>query len=304
MHVPVLLNEVIEALQPKSGGTYLDCTTGGGGHTEGILKTCLPNGRVLATDADSSAIQRVGEKLSAEVRAGRLTLRQCWLDESAGLASELGFAPLDGVIMDLGLSSFQLDVVARGFSFMRDGELDMRFDQTKGLSAAQWIDQSDLEELTRVLSEYGEVQNARRVAEAIWRARPIRTTAHLRDVVSDVVKTRSQKIHPATQVFQALRIKVNDELRRLRDGLPKLIDVLKPGGRIAVISFHSLEDRIVKNCFRAESHGTKAQLGFGELQEKPARLRVVNKDLVTPSKDEVERNPRARSAKLRIAERI
>jgi 16S rRNA (cytosine1402-N4)-methyltransferase len=304
MHVPVLLNDVIEALQPRSGGTYFDCTTGGGGHTEGILKACSPNGRVLATDADSSAIQRVGEKLSGEVRAGRLTLRQCWLDECAAVASELGFSPLDGVTMDLGLSSFQLDAVARGFSFMRDGELDMRFDQTRGMSAAQWIDQSDVEQIAFVLQEYGEVQNARRVAEAIWRARPIRTTTHLREVVSDVVKMRSHKIHPATQVFQALRIKVNDELRRLRDGLPKLIDVLKPGGRIAVISFHSLEDRIVKNCFRAESRGTKAQLGFGESQEKPARLRVVNKDLVTPSKDEVERNPRARSAKLRIAERI
>lgn len=288
------------ALQPRSGGRYLDCTLGGGGHTEGLLQASAPDGRVLATDADPAAIAR----LQGRWPASRLILRQCWLDEAAGVAHALGFAPLDGVLMDLGLSSFQLDEAARGFAFMREGPLDMRFDPTRGESAAVLIDRLDVEEMTALLRRYGDVQNARRVAEVIWRARPITTTVQLRDAVANVAKTRSSRIHPATQVFQALRIAVNDEMGRLERALSALIGLLRPGGRMAVISFHSLEDRIVKDAFRRESRAVMAQPGFGEQEERQARVGLVNKGPITPAEAEVAANPRSRSAKLRVVERI
>ncbi len=300
MHIPVLFDEVMRALQPKNGGRYLDCTLGGGGHTEGLLKASAPDGRVLATDADSEAIARVRSKLDAT----RLILRQCWLDETPALVRELGFVPLDGILMDLGLSSFQLDEGRRGFAFMREGPLDMRFDQSKGVSAAQWIDEHDVGELTDVLRAYGDVPGARRVAEAIWQARPLTTTTQLREVVAGLTKTRTSKIHPATLVFQALRIAVNDELGRLERVLPGLIGLLKPGGRLAVITFHSLEDRIVKDIFRRESRTVRAQPGFGEQETFEARVRLVNKDPITPTENEITTNPRARSAKLRVAEKV
>jgi 16S rRNA (cytosine1402-N4)-methyltransferase len=309
VHIPVLCDEVMAALQPKSGGRYLDCTVGGGGHTEGILKLSAPEGQVLATDADAEAVERVSQRLgkdAAGVRSGRLTLRQCWLDECPRLARALGFAPLDGVLIDLGLSSYQLDEAARGFAFSREGPLDMRFDRSRGMPAAELIEQSDVTELTRILRQYGEVQNARRVAEAIWAARPIVTTQQLRDVVDSVVRGRSNlRIHPATQVFQAFRIAVNDELRRLSDALPELIGLLKQGGCIAVITFHSLEDRIVKNIFRDEARSIDVQPGFGMDQgHRVARVRLVNKNPITPAAEEIAANPRARSAKLRVAERL
>ncbi len=319
VHVPVLFDEVMEALQPRRGGRYLDCTLGGGGHTEGILNASAPDGQVLATDADAEAIARVLAKLGAthldetvsqdkavmrRTFDERLTLRQCWLDETPALAQQLGFGPLDGVLIDLGLSSFQLEEGRRGFAFMREGPLDMRFDQSKGVSAARWIDQHDVGELKDVLREYGEVVNARRVAEAMWQARPIETTQRLKEVVAMVAKTRNVRIHPATQVFQALRIAVNDELRRLQRALPELIGLLRPGGRIAVITFHSLEDRIVKEVFRRESRDVVAQPGFGEQEERVARVRLVNKDPIGPGEAEVAANPRSRSAKLRVAEKI
>jgi 16S rRNA (cytosine1402-N4)-methyltransferase len=303
MHVPVLFDEVMQALQPRSGGRYLDCTLGGGGHTEGLLKAIAPDGRVLATDADPDAIARASERLRGSL-SERLTLRQAWLDETPALARSLSFAPLDGVLVDLGLSSDQLDAAERGFSFMREGPLDMRFDRSRGVPAWKLIEQMDVQRLTEVLRAYGEVPNARRVAEAIWQARPIMTTGRLRDVVSGVVRTRSERIHPATQVFQALRIAVNDELRRLEAALPELIEILKPGGRIAVITFHSLEDRIVKDVFRRESRSEVAQPGFGADESRLARLRLVNKVPIRPSEAEVARNPRARSAKLRVGERL
>jgi 16S rRNA (cytosine1402-N4)-methyltransferase len=212
--------------------------------------------------------------------------------------------PLDGALADLGLSSFQLDEAGRGFAFMREGPLDMRFDRERGLSAAEWLNQSDVWDIAKALRDYGDVPNPRRVAEMLWAARPIVTTAQLRDLLEDVARTRSGKIHPATLVFQALRIVVNDELRRLSDALPRLIAALRPGGRIAVIAFHSLEDRIVKNVFRDLARERRPEPGFGEQVSQDALVRVLTKDPLTPSAAEVAANPRARSAKLRVAERL
>lgn len=302
-HVPVLLTEVMQVLQPKRGGCYLDCTLGGGGHTVGILRASAPDGRVLATDADAAAVARA-ERWLWPLYRDRLVVRQAWLDEVPALAAALGFVPCDGVLMDLGLSSDQLDDAERGFSFMREGPLDMRFDRSRGLPAAALINQLDVQGLTELLRDYGEVQNARRVAEAIWQARPITTTLQLREIVARVARPRSSKIHPATQVFQALRIAVNDELRRLQRALPELIALLKPGGRMVVITFHSLEDRIVKAAFRRESRSEVLQPGFGAQAARPARVRLVNKEPIRPSAAEVADNPRARSAKLRAVERL
>lgn len=302
MHIPVMFDEVMTALRPRSGGNYLDATVGGGGHTEGLLERSAPGGRVLGTDADPNAIARAGERLS---RFGeRVVLRQAWLDEAPALARELGLLPLDGVLVDLGLSSNQLDDPQRGFSFMRDGPLDMRFDPTRGLSAAELINRSDVASLVQLLNEYGEVERARRVAEAIWSARPMQTTAQLRDAVAGVARSRGH-IHPATQVFQALRIAVNDELRRLLDTLPALVDCLAPGGRLAVITFHSLEDRIVKQAFREASTTKVDQPGFGsDGPAQVARICLVNKKPIIPSDVEIAANARARSAKLRIVEKL
>ena len=317
-HVPVMLDAVIDMLRPRSGGRYLDATIGGGGHSEAILAASEPDGRLIGTDADASAISATADRLS---RFGpRALLRQAWLDAAAGVAQAEGFTPLDGILVDLGLSSNQLDDPERGLSFMRDGPLDMRFDRTRGITAAELIRECDVAELTRILREYGEVVHARRIAEAIWAARPMTTTSQLSQVVENAERPQghrprpgsrpgSRTIHPATQVFQALRIAVNDELRRLTDALPGLIDALAAGGRLAVITFHSLEDRIVKTTFREASGGPDGEddpaPGFGLPVDRPApSVRLVHKKPILPHEDEVRQNPRARSAKLRVVERI
>ena len=314
-HLPVLYNEVMSALQPHPGGRYLDATVGGGGHSRGILAASAPGGRLLGTDADADAISAASVAL-AEF-GSRAVLRQCWIDEAPAMAQAEGFTPLDGVLVDLGLSSNQLDDPQRGLSFMREGPLDMRFDRSKGLTAAEIIDASSVDDLRVILRDYGEVPDARRVAEAIWAARPIRTTAELRTVVEKthhhhnrrherhLSGARSARIHPATQVFQAFRIAVNDELRRLADALPRLIDSLAGGGRMAVISFHSLEDRIVKLAFREASNSLQAQPGFGDPSAAPpVRVRLLTKKPIEPSETEAAANPRARSAKLRVVEKL
>lgn len=300
-HVTVLLREAVDALAPAPGLRCLDLTAGGGGHTAALLAA---GARVLATDADGEAVARVRERLSPAVDAGMLHVEQAWLDQALPIAERLGMTPLDGVLADLGLSTFQLDTAERGFAFMRDGPLDMRFDRAHGLSAAQWLEQSDVGEIAQALREYGDVPQAWKIAEAIWQARPIRTTAQLRDLIGAAAPIRSGRIHPATLVFQALRIVVNDELRRLADALPLLVRALRPGGRIAVIAFHSLEDRIVKNVFRDLSRTVVAEPGFGQTVEQRALVRVCTRDPITPSTEEATTNPRARSARLRVAERL
>lgn len=302
MHISVLLPEVISYLKPWSGGRYLDVTVGGGGHSEGLLAASSPEGVLLGTDADASAIARSAERLAPF--GSRVVLKQAWMDEAPAVAHELDFTLFDGIVADLGLSSNQLADPERGFSFMREGPLDMRFDTSRGVSAADLINQCDVENLIALLRNYGEVDRARRVAEAIWMARPIKTTVQLREVVTGIARSRGH-IHPATQVFQALRIAVNEELRRLSDVLPGLVDILAPGGRLAVITFHSLEDRIVKRAFREMTTPEIDQPGFGEpVVGHQLKAILVNKKPVEPGAIEVAGNPRARSAKLRVIERI
>ncbi|MCS7060085.1 MAG: 16S rRNA (cytosine(1402)-N(4))-methyltransferase RsmH [Anaerolineae bacterium] len=316
IHVPVLLDEVVQALRPRATGRYLDATVGGGGHSEAILRASTPSGRLLATDADERAVQTAAERL--QPFGPRVVLRRCWLDQAAHVAHTEGFVPLDGIVVDLGLSSNQLDDAERGFSFMRPGPLDMRFDRTQKLTAAGLINECDLEELVQILRDYGEVTRARRIAEAIWSARPLHTTDQLRTVVTHAAGARystgRRPIHPATQVFQALRIAVNDELRRLETALPRLIETLAVGGRLAVITFHSLEDRIVKRAFRlaagqdggADADPRNLLAGRQEMEavQTAIRARLVNKKPILPTDEEIRQNPRARSAKLRILERI
>ena len=304
MHKPVLLTEVLSVLQPKAGGRYLDVTLGGGGHAAAVLQASAPSGRLMGTDADPEAISRCKDKL-AEF-GERAQIEQAWLDDAVGAARRRGFLPLDGILADLGLSSFQLDEAERGFAFKTDGPLDMRFDNQRGLSVSEWIDRADLDMMTQVLREYGEVENARRVADAVLSARPLRTTQELKRAVERVVRQRAGKrIHPATQVFQALRIAANDELNRLSRALPEFIGALATGGRLAVITFHSLEDRIVKDIFRDEAAEVVALPGFGlDQPEKQARVRLITKKPIGPGEAEIAANPRARSAKLRVVERI
>ncbi len=304
-HLPVLFQEVMDALQPRAGGRYLDVTAGGGGHAAGVLERSGPDGRLMATDADPRAVERVTERLRPF--GGRTVIARGWIDEAAAMAAAAGMTPLDGILADLGLSSFQLGEAARGFAFMREGPLDMRFSAGDGPepSAAHLINRADLDELSGWLREYGEIENPRRVAEAILGARPITTTTQLRDVVAGVARAgRRQRIHPATLVFQALRIAVNDELGRLNRALPDLIGALAPGGRLAVITFHSLEDRAVKVAFREAATERTAIPGFGANQvEQSAAVTLVTRKPIEPADAEIEANPRARSAHLRVVEK-
>ncbi len=303
-HVPVLLREVLHYLQPRAGGIYIDATIGGGGHAEAILEASAPDGRLLGLDADPDALERSRRRLHRFGR--RVVLVHANFDRLQPIAERHGFVPADGVLMDLGVSWDQLADPARGFSFLRPGPLDMRMDPSLPHTAADLVNTLDEEDLARLIRAYGEEPRARRIARAIVRARPIATTTELADLVARVVPRRpGQRLHPATRVFQALRIAVNDELGALERALPQALAVLRPGGRLAVITFHSLEDRIVKHFFRRESQdcicpprqpvctcGHKAQ------------VRILTRRPVVPTQEEVQANPRARSAKLRVVEKL
>jgi 16S rRNA (cytosine1402-N4)-methyltransferase len=307
-HVPVMPDEVLVALAVRSGGRYLDGTLGGGGHTALLLEAGAPDACVLGIDADPAALARVAERLAPAVAAGRLILRQGSFAELARLATAAGMIPLDGVLLDLGLSSDQLADPARGFSFAEDGPLDMRFDPTHGRSAADLVNELDEADLADLIWRYGEERRARVIARRIVAARrtaPITHTGELARLVAAAVPGRPGGIHPATRTFQALRIATNDELASLETALPQAVETLAPGGRLAVISFHSLEDRIVKTFIRAEARGCICP------PEAPActcgrvpRLRDLTRHPIVASPPEREANPRARSAKLRVAERL
>jgi 16S rRNA (cytosine1402-N4)-methyltransferase len=289
-HVPVLLKEAIDFLNVRHGGTYIDATVGLGGHSYEIAKRLGAPGHLIGLDKDPAALEIAQAKLAGE-GFPKVTLMQCSFAE-AGERFSKHFA--DGLLADVGVSSMQLEDAERGFSFQADGPLDMRMDPQSERTAEQVVNHLDERELADVIYEFGEERRSRRIARAIVRSRPIRSTAHLADVISAAARPMNQaerRIHPATRTFQALRIFVNRELDDLKALLEAAPRILKPGGRVVVISFHSLEDRIVKDAFRD-----------GSIKYK--HFRVLTRKPVTASKEEQDRNPRARSAKLRAAERI
>jgi len=306
VHEPVLLAETLTYLAPRPGGRYIDATFGGGGHTRAILEASAPDGQLLAIDADPAAVARA-EALAARF-PGRLIPCHGNFRDLAQLARRFGFAPVDGVLFDLGLSSDQLADPARGFSFQQPGPLDMRFDPTRGEPAAVIVNTWSEEALAELFWRYGEEPHARAIARAIVAARarrPIETTTQLAELVERVVGGRRQRIHPATRVFQALRIAVNRELEVLEPALEQAVELLRTGGRLVVIAFHSLEDRIVKQFLRREAAHCICPPGTPVcVCGHVPRLRVLTPRAVRPAAEEVARNPRSRSARLRAAERV
>jgi len=302
-HTPVLLREAVEALRPRDGGRYLDGTFGAGGYTRAILAAA--DTKILALDRDPTAIA-AGADLVSKAR-GRLTLVEARFSQLEEVAAAQGFLPLDGVVLDIGVSSMQFDEIERGFSFRGDGPLDMRM-EGRGLSAADIVNEADEETLADILYFYGEERAARRIARAIVHDRklaPFASTRPLAEMIARVAPARPGDIHPATKSFQALRIAVNDELGELLDGLSAAERALAEGGRLAVVTFHSLEDRIVKQ-FLAERSGrgeTGSRRLPGEAVPPPASFICEGRQPVAPTREEVEKNPRARSAKLRCATR-
>ena len=307
IHVPVLFQEVLDGLQVRPGGRYIDATVGGGGHAVGILAASSPDGRLLGLDRDPAAVEIARARLASYSEQVTLVHDSFTrLEEIARtVAVRCDFVPADGVLLDLGLSSFQLADPTRGFAFMADGPLDMRFDPTADdPTAAALVNHLSLEELAALLRRYGEEKQAHRIAEAIIAAHPLHTTKELVTVVERVVGRR-RRIHPATRTFQALRIAVNDELAALEAVLPQAVEILASGGRLVVISFHSLEDRIVKRFLRRESRDCVCP------PESPvcvcdhrATLQVVTRKPIRPTADEIVVNPRSRSARLRVGQRL
>ena len=306
-HLPVMYAEALQQLAIKSDGVYLDCTFGRGGHSQGILDLLDSNGRLLAFDRDEDAINAARAK--EMILDKRFTLKHSCFSQLENIVSSEGLVgKVDGILLDLGVSSPQLDTPERGFSFLRDGPLDMRMDSSNGLSAEQWLSSVDEKDLVKVLFEYGEEKFARRIARAILEKRaksPITTTKQLADLIEDVVPIREKHKHPATRTFQAIRIEINKELDELSTVLDQAIRVLSPEGKLVVISFHSLEDRIVKRFIRDES-GAKhnpGKLPIKEIDIAKGALKKPGKAFKA-SDQEVIQNPRARSAVMRVAERI
>jgi 16S rRNA (cytosine1402-N4)-methyltransferase len=306
-HTPVLLPETLETLQPGPGARYVDATLGGGGHAEKLLELSSPDGAVLGIDADPLAVTAARRRLA---RYGdRVTVVQSYFDTLAEIVRGAEFGPVDGVLFDLGVSSPQLDSAERGFSFQYDAPLDMRFGPGPEQTAADLVNSLPESELERIFRAYGEERYARRVAQRIVRERvrrPLRTTAELAELVTRAKpRSRQERIHPATRVFQALRIAVNQELERLERALPQALDVLRDSGRLAVISFHSLEDRIVKQFMRRETRGCVCPPDIPScICGHEASLRILTPKPVRASDAEVALNPRARSAKLRAAQKL
>jgi len=301
-HTPVLFQEVLSALNPKSGSRIIDGTVGAAGHAYGILMASSPDGELLGLDRDQTALTLARERLADF--GFRAVLKQGSFSDILEHAAGIGWGSVQGVLLDLGVSSMQLANSDRGFSFREDGPLDMRFDLSQELQAADLINELQLDELTSVLRRYGEEPKAYRIAKAIIQARPLKSTRQLADIVSRVAGHQEKRIHPATRTFQALRIAVNDELDTLQEGLSQAIQVLEPGGRLVVISFHSLEDRIVKQTFRRESQSCVCppdQLVC--TCDGKQRLKILTKRPIQPSEEEKKENPRSRSARLRVAEK-
>lgn len=313
-HRPVLYQEVIDALKPERGGRYIDGTLGAGGHAFGLLQASSPDGLLLGLDLDPQAMELAKQRLVA-FGDRAILVRSSYTEMKAQLHS-LGWSAVQGVLLDLGVSSMQLDTPGRGFSFQADAPLDMRFDPNAMMTAAELVNTISEADLAKILFDYGEERRARQIAKAIIQARPLRTTKELADLILKVSKNKEKKqqyhnqygkkkVHPATRTFQALRIAVNQEMDAITSVLPAALDVLSPGGRLAVISFHSLEDRIVKQFIRKESSDClcpprQPVCSCGH----KASLVEVNRRPIMASQDEILENPRARSARLRVAEKI
>jgi 16S rRNA (cytosine1402-N4)-methyltransferase len=304
-HRPVLLDEVLDALQVKQDGLYVDGTFGRGGHAAAVLERLGTQGRLLAFDKDPYALNYAADRFGNE---SRLIMRGGSFGDLQSVVTELGWqGKVDGILLDLGVSSPQLDDASRGFSFLNDGPLDMRMDPHSGVSAADWLADADAEQIADVLWRYGEERHSRRIARAVVAARaadPIRSTRQLAELIAAAVPGREGRKHPATRSFQAIRIFINRELQDLEAILPQTVDVLAAGGRLAVISFHSLEDRLVKRFIRDQQRGPQLPPDLPVMPQAFApRLRAVGKP-VRASEQEVRSNPRARSAVLRVAERV
>jgi len=294
-HQSVLTKEIIEFLNPKGKDNFIDCTTGNGGHALALLEKTEPEGRVLGLDLDKKALEVTKKRVAEAGFLDRLILVEDNFANLKKIVESYKFQPVSGIILDLGLSSAQLADEERGFSFKSHGQLDMRFGRTK-LTAYEIVNSWSKDELAEIFANYGEEPQAKKIAELIVEKRkksPFNSAYDLANLILKVkYYSKRKKIHPATKVFQALRIAVNEELVNLEKVLPQAVEILAPGGRLAVISFHSLEDRIIKNFFRVEARS-----------EKPA-IRLINKKVIKPSYLEIKENPRARSAKLRVIEKI
>jgi len=305
VHVPVLLDEVITALQPRPGGRFIDCTVGLGGHAAAILEGISPSGRLLGIDADPEAIRISQHKLSDH--AGAVTLVNDNFVDLEAISKRYHFHPVDGILFDLGVSSLQLDTAERGFSFHLDAPLDMRFNPEQGLTASDIISRFSEQELAKLIERYGEERHSRRIARHIVQNRPVVTTAELAQSVGQalVASARRGRIHPATRTFMALRIAVNNELQNLELALKQTPNLLRPGGRLAVISYHSLEDRIVKLFMRYAASSCLCPPGtiVCRCGQVPT-LKLISRKVIKPTSLEIESNPRSRSARLRIAERL
>lgn len=302
-HQPVLYHEVLEALAPESGKDYLDGTLGAAGHALGILDSSAPDGRLLGLDLDPEALVIARQRLF-DYR-NRIVIRQASYKMAPEILKEIGWQKVHGILLDLGVSSMQIDRPSRGFSFMEEGPLDMRFDQTSGPTAAEIVNHLNEEALADIIWQFGDERYSRRIARAIVEARPILTTQKLVEVINNAVPGYTSQIHPATRTFQAIRIATNKELETLSTALPGLTERIEIGGRIAIISFHSLEDRIVKQYFKKESRDCICP------PEQPictcghkATLKILTKKPIRASDQEVQENPRSRSARLRVAEKI
>lgn len=314
-----MLEEVLSFLQPRPGGNYIDGTSGGGGHTAAILAQSAPDGRVLGIDIDQEALERVRERLALSITRGRLVLAQGSFAELARIAHVAGFVSVDGILLDLGFSSDQMNNAQRGFAFSADGPLDMRLDQLQPETAADLVNSASEQELADIFWRYGEETRSRQIARRIVREREQRAitrTSQLAALAAAGVRYKPGVIHPATRVFQALRIAVNHELERLEAALPQMLDLLRAGGgsesegtrgggRMVIIAFHSLEDRIVKEFMRRESRDCicPPRTPVCVCGHK-ATLRLLTPKPVIPTEQEIRANPRARSAKLRAAERL
>lgn len=305
-HIPVLYDEVLALLQPTAGGRYIDGTVGAGGHAVGILAASVPDGQLLGFDRDPQAIAFARGRLAPY--GDRAILVNASYAAMGEIAPEHGFEAVDGILLDLGLSSRQLSDAERGFSFLHEGPLDMRFDTREGESAADLVNNLSAEELADIFWRYGEERQSRRIARLIVDHRPLHTTNDLAELIASNVKRPSGpagRRHPATQVFQALRIAVNSELDTVAQGITAALGLLKPGGRLAIISFHSLEDRLVKLSFRDQSRTCVCP------PEQPvctcggrAQVKLLTRKAVKASEQEMEMNPRSRSARLRAVARI